>query len=75
MINWLMYTFRSSTAEIASTFLSSALHLVQFFERNFSFLAFKINSSTEQTEANLPSAIFQRPWHDGSTAETAQRLK
>ena len=68
MINWQMYSF-SSTAGISSTFLSSFfvfknlpinLTFCSVFWAVFLFvLALKINSSTEQTEANLPSDIFQ----------------
>ena len=42
-----------------SKVVQAIVHLVQFFERHFLFSCSKINSSTEQTEANLPSAIFQ----------------
>ena len=69
MINWwcIQYSI-SSTAGITFIFLSPTLVLKSrlsnrtsrsVFWAAFLFSCSKINSSTEQTEANLPSAIFQ----------------
>ena len=76
MINWPMYLF-SSTAEneISSIFLSSSVF--KNLSSNFASCAVsravflfscKINSSTEQTEANLLSAVSQ------SAGVSVQRL-
>jgi len=66
-MNLLMFSF-SSTAEIYITFLSQSfvfknlsINLTSFILLSCIFVfCSKVNSSTGQTEANLPSAIFQR---------------